>query len=211
MIVLIVANGSLDDYSIVEKTGLDFDYIVAVDGGLKHIENMGLYPTLIVGDFDSVLDIGYYEKLYSEAEFLRFDAKKDYTDLELAVEKVIDMEPDKVMIMGVTGCRMDHTMGGIFILEKFLKHGIEAMIIDKNNKIVLTDKDMEFSGEIGELFSIIPVTEKVDGIYLEGFEYPLYDATLEFGSSTGISNVFKETCVKLKLRNGKLLVIRSSD
>jgi len=211
MIVLIVANGSLEDYSAIRKEAESFDYIVAVDGGLRHIESMGLYPNLIVGDFDSVDDIEYYKNIYSKAKILKFEVRKDFTDLELAVNKVIELKPDKVVVTGVTGCRMDHTLGGIFILEKFLESNIDAVVVDKNNKIALTDKDMELSGEKGDLFSIVPITEKVEGIYLEGFEYPLNDATLKFGSSTGISNVFKENNVKLKIRSGKLLVIKSSE
>ena len=59
--------------------------------------------------------------------------------------------------------------------------------------------------------SLVPVSDEVKGIYLHGFEYPLVDATLRLGSSTGVSNVFARHKAKIELKSGVLLVFKSVD
>lgn len=52
---LIITGGKLDlafARSFLEKE--TFDKIIAVDGGLKAVKELGLVPDYIVGDFDSV-------------------------------------------------------------------------------------------------------------------------------------------------------------
>ena len=52
---LIMTGGKLDlafARSFLEKE--TFDKIIAVDGGLKAVKELGLVPDYIVGDFDSV-------------------------------------------------------------------------------------------------------------------------------------------------------------
>ncbi|MBF0302341.1 MAG: thiamine pyrophosphokinase, partial [Desulfamplus sp.] len=67
------------------------------------------------------------------------------------------------------------------------------------------------NGKPGELLSIISVTEEVRGITLKGLEYPLDDATLTFGSSKGISNVFNTETAHISLKYGILLITKSFD
>ncbi len=67
------------------------------------------------------------------------------------------------------------------------------------------------NGKIGELLSIVPVTEEVRGVTLRGLEYPLNDATIAFGSSRGVSNVFSETVAYISIKSGMLLITKSSD
>ena len=52
----------------------------------------------------------------------------------------------------------------------------------------------------------MPLTAMVRGVTLKGFEYSLDDATLELGTTRGISNVFVEDDCSIKLSRGKLLV-----
>ena len=56
------------------------DYILAADGGLAHLQKLGLAPDGILGDFDS---LGYVPE---NAQV--FPVEKDDTDAMLAVRKV---------------------------------------------------------------------------------------------------------------------------
>ena len=62
-----------------------------------------------------------------------------------------------------------------------------------------------------EFISLIPYTEKVTGITLTGFKYPLKNETLTLGISRGISNELLEEEGKIKISQGILMVIRSRD
>ncbi len=114
-------------------------------------------------------------------------------------------------LIGCIGTRMDHTFATVLLLKKFLDAGVDACMVDESNEIRLIDSDYEIQGKIGELMSIVPVGGSAKGIYLHGFEYPLTDATLDLGSSTGISNVFASEKALIKLREGLLLVFKSRD
>ena len=59
------------------------DYILAADGGLRHVESLGLIPDGILGDFDS---LGYIPE-GSQV----FPVEKDDTDSMLAARKGLSL------------------------------------------------------------------------------------------------------------------------
>lgn len=209
--VAVVANGSINAYeSFVEILKLA-DVIIAADGGLKHLEKMNVAPSLIIGDFDSIDSLAYYEKLFPMAEVRAFEVRKDYTDSELAVRIALDYQPETVTLIGVTGTRLDHTFGNLSLLKILYEAGVEGVIIDDHNQIRYIETELTLKAEIGTNMSIVPLSDNVTGITLEGFEYPLNDATLEFGSSTGISNVFAKTTGRIVIKAGRAFVLQSRD
>ncbi len=209
--MLIVINGEINDYSYYNEICRRADHVVAVDGGSRHVERLGLNPDILLGDFDSIEDYSGFTGKFPDAEVVQFPPRKNYTDSELAVEYAISQKPESVTLIGCIGSRMDHTFSTVLLLKKFLDAGIDACMIDEKNDIRMIDSPLDIEGEIGSLMSIMPMSEKVEGIYLHGFEYPLVDATLELGSSTGISNVFAAKKARIELGSGILLVFKSRD
>ena len=72
-------------------------------------------------------------------------------------------------------------------------------------------KVLEKNREKKEYISLIPYTEKVTGITLTGFKYPLTNETLEIGISRGISNELLERTGTIEIKEGILMVVRSVD
>ena len=62
-----------------------------------------------------------------------------------------------------------------------------------------------------KFFSLVAWGGDVTGIDLIGFSYPLNDATLRPSQSLGISNELADETGILRMKTGKLLVIRSAD
>lgn len=209
--ILIVINGDISDYSYYKDNLSSIDYVVAVDGGSRHIEALEIQPDVLLGDFDSIESYSDFTGKYPNVEVLQFPPKKNFTDSELAVEFAIDQKPERVTLIGCIGTRMDHTFATVLLLKKFLDAGIDACMLNERNEIRLIDGNYEIEGVVGELMSLVPVTLEARGIYLHGFEYPLHDATLALGSSTGISNVFASEKARIELREGLLLVFKSRD
>jgi len=209
--IVVIANGAMDDYDYFKQVLIKADYIIAADGGLKHLDKMDVSPTLMLGDFDSIESIAYYKERFPEAEVKTFEIRKDYTDSELAVRIAIDYKPSKVTLLGVTGSRLDHTMANVTLLKLIYDAGIEGLIVNEHNTVRYSEASMKLGGEIGTNMSIVPLSEEVSGITLSGFEYPLFEATLAFGSTTGISNVFAEEQAEVKIRSGRMLVLQSRD
>ena len=119
----IVLNGSYTDYDelkiILEQQfeTMTPEIILGVDGGTDHLEALGLKPTHILGDFDSIIGIDAYKKKFKDAEWLEYPPEKDYTDSELAFETASALGCSEVLVIGAFGGRMDHMLGTVFLLK----------------------------------------------------------------------------------------------
>ncbi len=208
---IIIANGEIRDDDFSARVIAGGDFTICVDGGARHLERMGIVPDAVIGDLDS---IGEKEKLHLEQKgvrFHRYPPRKDDTDTALAVELALSKEASDITFLGTTGSRLDHTLCATFLLKRILDAGVGGRVVNENNTIYMVKERIELSGDPGDILSILPVTEEAVGVFLEGLEYPLTNATIPFGSSIGISNRFTGTKAAIRIRDGLLLVIRSKD
>lgn len=208
---VVFLNGDMNTPTFYKKWLDGASKFIAVDGGIRHLQTLGKTPDVVIGDFDSFHDGNKLEKIYPKAQIIRFPAKKNYTDGELAIEWALDNGAKKLTFIGGIGNRMDHTLSTIFLLKKCLDASVCACMVNERNCIWMTNKEIEIPGRKGELLSLVPITDTVEGIDLEGLSYPLENATLKLGSSTGISNVFEGSRAKVSLKKGILLVFKSQD
>ena len=68
----------------------------------------------------------------------------------------------------------------------------------------------ELHGDVGDGLSLIPLSAAVESVCLKGTKWPLKNQTLHLGDTTGISNVFAKTKVKIEIGEGELLVVHTS-
>lgn len=96
--------------SFLEKE--TFDKIIAVDGGLKAVKELGLVPDYIVGDFDSVSnEIREEFRQYPFIVWEQHKPEKNETDTELARNRALTLSCDEIVFLGATGGRIDHMIG----------------------------------------------------------------------------------------------------
>jgi Thiamine pyrophosphokinase len=86
-------------------------------------------------------------------------------------------------------------------------------LLDSNNKIYLKKQSFTIKKEeqYGDYVSLLPFCEKVTGLTLKGFKYPLNNITYMTGSSLGISNVITEKIGVIEISDGILLVNETRD
>lgn len=211
MKIAIVANGTIKDLEFHKYIIKKCDYIICADGASNYIYDMNINPDIIIGDLDSIDEKvkKYYEK--ENVRFETFPSKKDKTDTEISVDYALDIGATEIILLGVIGSRIDHSLGNINLLYYLLKKGIKASVINENNEIYIINDEIELEGKKGDIISVIPCFGHVKGVTLKGLEYPLNDFYLEFGSSRGISNIMSSSKCKITLREGFLLVIKSRD
>lgn len=208
---VVIAGGDIDNGPSYREWIKTADFVIVADGGSRHLQALGLKPDLLLGDFDSIDSLEVFQEQWPEARIESFPARKDYTDSELAVRKAIEMAPDAITVLGCIGSRMDHTLATLFLLKKIREAGIEGLMINEKNRILYVDGRGVVTGTPGETVSIVPVYGDVRGITIRGFEYPLDNATLRFGSSTGVSNVLEGERGEISIRQGAALVFVSRD
>lgn len=162
-----------------------FNYVIGVDGGCDLLQRLNIVPNLILGDFDSIKSLSTFEALWPSAEVMSFPAQKDYTDSELAIEVIMREKLDRIVIIGALGGRMDHMLGTLFLLDK----GDNLVIVDENNCIerIVTPFYRKLDVDEGYV-SLIPSNEGLHKITLKGFKYPLFEATILYTQTRGISN-----------------------
>lgn len=212
---LIITGGKLDlsfAGSFLKKE--KFDKIIAVDAGLEAVMALGLKPDMIVGDFDTVKP--EVLEFYRQQEYIVWDThqpEKDETDTELALLKAQATGCTHVVVLGATGGRMDHMLGNIHLLFPCLQKGIEACILDSQNRVYLIDGERTFrrNETWGKYISFLPLTEQVNGITLTGFKYPLCEKDIEIGTSLCISNELTEEEGSITFDDGVLIVVESHD
>lgn len=214
---LIVTGGKLDiDFARSFIKQCSFDKVIAVDGGLASADALGLVPDYIVGDFDTAAP-QLIEK-YKELPFIIWDVhqpRKNETDTELARSRAIEIGCEEIAFLGATGGRADHMLGNIHVLYGCLEKGVEAYLIDTQNKIYLLDEGKTFyqKNVWGKYISFLPYSEVVSGISLRGFKYPLDRREIRHGKEVGlcISNELVESKAVLTFDTGILVCVESHD
>ena len=214
MKTLIIANGKIENYLALQKYVDEAGFIICADGGTRHGRRFGIKPDIIIGDLDSTADADF--KFFKEigVEFEQHPIEKDKTDMEICIEKAMEKSKE-IVIIGATGGRTDHYLANILMLSNFSEMGIDILLADENNEIrILTDngkKQIEIFGNSSDYLSLIPISERVEGVTSKGLKYELDNKSLEFGSTYSVSNTFKEKAATVKMGKGRLLVIKSRD
>ena len=98
-----------------ENYGLDFqpvtgDLVIAVDAGLRYLEEQGIRADLVIGDFDTLKCIPAHPNT------IVLSAEKDDTDTLAAVREGIKAGYSIFHIYCGTGGRIDHTMANLQVL-----------------------------------------------------------------------------------------------
>ncbi|MGN0337785.1 MAG: thiamine diphosphokinase [Lachnospiraceae bacterium] len=213
--VLIVSGGSIDDafvLDLLEKNG--YETVIACDSGMEFFRRNGLYPDLILGDFDSAdRNTVDYFKEQTKVRLEQFPAQKDWTDTELAVRRGLELEPEHMDLVGATGTRLDHVLGNLQLLALGLEAGVQIFLMDAHNRIRLADRPLKLtkSEQYGDFISLIPYGGEVSGLTLKGMKYPLDGATLRQDVSLGISNEIVDDEALIFFTEGKLYVIETKD
>ena len=184
---------------------------IVVDGALEITHGLGVKPDYIVGDFDTVNQelLEHYDKDI----ILRHPPEKDQTDTELAIETALRNGCNQLVFFGATGSRLDHSLGNIFLLEHLLKQGIEAEILNENNRLYLKNHDflLKRKEARGDFVSLLPLTETVENVTLRGFKYPVEHLTFYREKTLGISNEITEEEANVEFSKGIFIVVESQD
>lgn len=212
--ILIITGGQVDDGFLSELlVKKQYKLKIAADHGLMAADRLNIALDYIVGDFDSVSETVLKKYHNKSVQVKTFPKEKDKTDSEIALELALLHQAASIDIIGATGSRMDHVLANIHLLRIPMQLGIDACILDLNNKIYLKDKSFTIAKDkqFGNFVSLLPYGDRVSGLTLKGFKYPLDHIIYPAGSSLGISNEICEPEALIELSEGILIVIESKD
>jgi thiamine pyrophosphokinase len=211
--ILIFANGELPD---LEKARLLLrvdDYLICADGGTRHALALGVRPALVIGDMDST-DNRHLLDLKKEGVAVEFHPRdKNETDLELAIARALELEPEQILIVAALGGRLDQTLANITLLTNprlahldiRLDDGVEEIFICRA-KSPQGDR-ARVDGRSGDLVSLIPWQGAVSEVETTDLRWPLRREMLYPDKTRGISNEMLGSTAYVSIGSGLLLIV----
>jgi len=197
--IAIVANGEIEK-SLKEEIG-KHEQVIAIDGGLNYCHEMGIKPTLIFGDFDSINE--KFLPLYRDVNQVVLDRAKDLSDLEAALAILSVSKPCLTLYAGL-GQRIDHTLVNLYILRRYR----DSLVIKTEHETLFAigpnQGKRTIKAQKGAQLSLLSLVEPVEGIRMEGAQHLPKQLNPE-------NPIFSTTCtddeISLQVSEGIAIVI----
>jgi thiamine pyrophosphokinase len=204
---IIFANGIIRSSIQISSMIQSDDWIIAADGGYRHIKKLGLEPSMIIGDMDSIPVVRLKGLIARGVSIQKYPADKNETDLELALMESVRLGFQKILVIAALGGRLDQTMGNIFLLSMHSLENVDIRFEDGVEEVFLIRKSETITGNPGDPVSLLPLGGKVEGITTDGLRYPLCNELLLPDKTRGISNEMMHHTARILVGQGTLLCI----
>ncbi len=181
--------------------------VIAADGGLERCMALGLQADVVVGDLDSAEPGSIAAAQERGAEIQRHPARKDATDLELALDEAMARGAERVLVVASAEGRLDHLLSSLLLLghERYAAVEVDALV--GTARVAVVRGERRLVGAPGDTLTLLALHGAADGVRTVGLEYPLRGERLDPGSSRGVSNVFSAHEATISLERGVLLAI----
>ena len=199
----VLGAGEIADYSRVASFLSEDAFIVCADGGLTHCEKLGQRPDLLVGDFDSIR-----QPIPPGVERMTLTVEKDYTDSYYAALAALERGYDRLLLCGMLGGRLDHTLANLQLLLSLAGRRADALLTDG-----ITDTyALSGSGELtlpnrDDCYFSVLAMGNCEGVSITGGKYPLEQHPLRADDPRAVSNEFAGWDVNISQASGMLVVV----
>lgn len=203
----IYVGGEVDATNITERpTGEDL--VIAADSGYDNACALGVAPTILVGDMDSIKG----KKLPDGVETHRLPTEKDVTDTQFATELALERGAKKITVIGGLSGRLDHTLSNLGLLERLCDAGVHALMTDGQSRvrILRNDSALILKSDYRYL-SLLVLDKEAKGVEVKGCKYPLDKKKLTRTNQYAVSNEIEGNCAFVSVKKGTLYIIESKD
>ncbi len=213
--IIIISGGEIEDeHALSVLNEDDAYYVIGVDRGVEFLYRHNIMPNYIVGDFDSLNpEIADYYRNETSVPVRGFNPVKDASDTEIAIRLAVTLGCKQMVILGATGGRIDHLWANVQCLAIPFKSKIDAVILDRQNKIRLIGgytvlkKDEMY----GPYFSVFPLGQDVFRFNITGAKYPLKNHTLTAYDSLCVSNQVDGDEAVIDFTGGIVVLMETKD
>lgn len=147
----------------------DAPYLCCCDGAAVQAVRHGLQPDAIVGDGDSLPDD--FKRQYSG--IMHLVSEQEYNDMTKATRHCIRRGARRIVYVGATGKREDHTMGNISLLAYYLDSlSVQPVMLTDYGFFVPASGSRTFGSFARQQVSIFNVSSR--SIVSEGLRWPSY-------------------------------------
>ena len=199
---VIFGGGQIGDPEQIKNLVRQEDYLICADSGYRHCVQLGFSPQLVLGDFDS-----YAGVVQSDCELLRYPIEKDDTDTMLAVKQALQRGYERLLLVGMLGGRLDHSLANMQALTYLARLGCRGILAGRNeNLTVVQNGQLRFLPGAKGYLSVFCLDNAAEGIDLVGLKYTLTNASMTNDLPMGVSNEFLGLPALVRVRRGTLAV-----
>ena len=205
---VVVAGGQQPPLEWARPRLLRAPLILCADSGLRLCLACDILPDMLVGDLDSLTaqEVADLPSLRLGVE--RHPVDKDFSDLDLTLRALARHYSGAVDILGALGGRLDHMLFNLCaILFLAADLGLQARVCDPDTLVFPLRDSLLLAGLEGHNCSILPLSDRLEGVTLSGLRYPLQDESLDRRASRGLSNRIESPQAQIRVRGGEGLVI----
>jgi thiamine pyrophosphokinase len=199
-VTVILADGQFPAHPIplaILRKGL---MVICCDGAAQKLIGSGIrMPDYVVGDLDS-LNQELLDRLGDKV--IRVESQ-DSNDLTKAFELAQSLRSEKIVILGATGLREDHTLGNISLLARYAEHADVIMYTDYGRFIAISETTA-FPSHQGQQVSIFSLTPNTPITY-EGLRWDVKDRPLLLWWEGTLNEALGDRFT-VKFNEGKVLV-----
>lgn len=206
---LIIANGLPCSAELMGQLLEWSPLVVVLDGAINKVLELGVKVDVWLGDFDG-------KNLPDDIQSIQPDIKivhtpdQNKTDLQKAIEYLIERGFNAVNIIWATGKRADHTLSNVTDIVRY-KQKINLVLLDDYSRIFPLPILFKKWYVKNTPLSIMPVG-LVNGVTTTGLAYNLANETLQLGYKTSSSNsVLVDGMVEIAHQQGDLLLMECND
>jgi thiamine pyrophosphokinase len=172
--------------------------IFAADGGVHNLLAQGLQPRAVIGDMDSIGDLG---DLADNLNVIHQPGQDD-TDFQKCLSAV---DAPLIIGFGFLGARYDHSLAALHALAS-LPDGRPVILLGHDDVMVRVCGDCAFEMPRDTRFSLWPLGRQ-SFVRSRGLAWPLDGLTFEIGKSIGTSNRVTDTYVDIQAGAGDGYVV----
>jgi thiamine pyrophosphokinase len=232
---LLLCNGEPPSRAFARRLAVRAGLIVAADGGANVARRFGIRPDVIVGDLDSIkpdtmrlfspIEQNSGLAMMSRRKFLDSSTREsgsqndkyaevvhvtrqDNTDLEKALDVLVERKTKRVIILAATGKRIDHMLGNLSVLWNYT-NAMDITLAGDGWVAFPVGRMKRVQAKRGTTVSLIPFGI-CSGITLRGLQYPLTKATMHVGE-IGLSNVVIASPFTVHVKKGNMLMVMQTD
>jgi thiamine pyrophosphokinase len=198
---MLLCNGEPPSRILARTLARQADLVVAADGGANVARVLGVPPNVIIGDLDSITPST--RRHFRSSLIVRL-TRQDNTDLEKALDYIASGGPAEVMILGMTGNRIDFTLANLAVIWKYTER-LHLTVRGDGWRAFAVKRRADFRVRKGTTISLLPFGI-CRGITIRGMQYPLTNASMKVGD-VGVSNVATVRRPVVRVRQGKMLAV----
>ncbi len=203
---MIFAGGDRPPESVAEDLPTP-DTVMAADGGYDTAVALGFGVDVLVGDLDSLSA----EEIPGHVLIERHPEDKDATDLDLAMQLAVRESPERIVIVGGSGGRIDHELAVATLVCSHRWDSVAEIdwVSGRGTAYVIRGR-RTIHGDVGTTITLLALGYPAEEIETNGLRWELKGETIAPGSTRGVSNQFRLPVADIRVPKGCLLALVGS-